>query len=57
MPNGNLFTAGAISKQLGVSGASVKKAIQELKIAPASKKGACCYYGPDQVARIKTAIK
>jgi hypothetical protein len=33
-----LFTAGNIAKELGVSDAKVKKAIQELKIEPTSKK-------------------
>ncbi len=52
-----LFTAGAIAKNLAASPAAVKKAITELKIVPAAKKGACTYYSPDAVAKIKKAIK
>lgn len=52
----NLMTAGKIAKELTVSDAKVKKAIKELGIEPTAKKGACCYYGPDAVAKIKKAI-
>jgi hypothetical protein len=53
----DLLTAGNIAKKLAVSDAKVKKAIQELKLKPAAKKGVCSYYSPDSVAKIKTALK
>ena len=53
----DLLTAGAIAKQLGVPGAKVKKALQQLAIKPAAKKGVCSYYTKDTVARIKAAVK
>ena len=53
----DLFTAGNIAKQLGVSDGKVKKAIAELRIKPKAKKGVCNYYGPDTVAKVKVAVK
>ena len=53
----DLMTAGNIAKTLGVADAKVKKAIQELKIKPAAKKGVCNYYGRDVVAKVKVALK
>ncbi len=53
----DLLTAGSIAKELGVSDAKVKKAIKELAIEPKAKKGVCCYYSQDVLARIKTALK
>jgi len=52
-----LFTAGNIAKELGVSDAKVKKAIQELKIEPTSTKGVCNYYSKDVIAKIKKVVK
>ncbi len=52
-----LFTAGNIAKELGVSDAKVKKAIQDLKIEPAAKKGVCNYYSKDAITKIKKAVK
>ena len=37
--------------------AKVKKAIEELKLAPVAKKGACAYYSRDQVKKIRAALK
>jgi hypothetical protein len=54
---GALLTAGNIAQQLGVSDAKVKKALKDLAIAPAAKKGVCNYYSPDVVAKVKTAVK
>lgn len=51
------ITAGNIAKELGASPAKVKKAIDELKLAPVAKKGACAYYSRDQVKKIKAALK
>lgn len=55
--NTDLLTAGNIAKQLKVSDAKVKKAIQELGIKPKAKKGVCNYYSADTVIKIKTALK
>lgn len=55
--NTNLLTAGNIAKQLKVSDAKVKKAIQQLGIKPKAKKGVCNYYSADTVTKIKTALK
>ena len=51
-----LLTAGAIAKALGAPGARVKKAIEDLGIQPKAKKGACSYYGPDVLAKVKKAV-
>ena len=53
----DLMTAGNIAKQLAVSDAKVKKAIADLKIKPAAKKGVCSYYTQDVLPKIKAAIK
>lgn len=52
-----LLTVGKIAEQLAVSAAKVKKAIQELGIQPAAKKGACSYYAKSEINKIKKAIK
>lgn len=53
----DLWTAGNIAKELGVSDAKVKKAIQELGIRPKAKKGVCNYYSKDALSRVKAAVK
>jgi Fic family protein len=53
---GDLFTAGQIAKLVGASDAKVKKAIGELKLKPAAKKGVCSYYAKDAVAKVKAAV-
>lgn len=53
----DLLTAGNIAKELAVSDAKVKKAIQELGIKPKAKKGVCNYYSKDTVSKIKAALK
>lgn len=57
MEQKDLLTAGNIAKQLGVSDAKVKKAIQELKISPTAKKGVCSYYPKSVIVKIKGALK
>jgi len=52
-----LLTAGAIAKELKVSGTVISKAIQSLAIKPDMKKGACSYYSKDAVKKIKASIK
>ncbi|KAF0152558.1 MAG: Uncharacterized protein FD143_874 [Ignavibacteria bacterium] len=53
----NLLTAGAIAKELGISGAVVSKAIKSLNIQPEMKKGVCSYYSKDVVKKIKASVK
>jgi hypothetical protein len=50
------LSPGAIAKELGLSDAKVKKAIKELALEPARRKGVCCFYSRDAVERIRTAI-
>ena len=49
----DLCTAGAIAKKLAISDGKVKKAIKELGIELAAKKGACSYYSADAVEKIR----
>ncbi len=51
-----LVTAGKMAEQLGAPAAKVKKAIADLGIAPTEKKGACCYYDAQAVAKVKKAL-
>jgi hypothetical protein len=53
----DLLTAGAIASALSAPPAKVKKAITDLKIKPAAKKGVCSYYTKDVVPKIKAALK
>ncbi len=50
------LTAAAIAKELGVSDAKVKKAIKELALEPAAKRGVCCYYGRDALEQVKSKL-
>ena len=52
-----LLTAGNIAKQLSVSDAKVKKALQQLGVNPAAKKGICNYYSKDVLAKVKGLVK
>ncbi|BDG03136.1 hypothetical protein [Anaeromyxobacter oryzae] len=52
----DLLTASKIAAELSVPGAKVKKAIADLKLKPAEKKGACSYYDRAAVAKIKKAL-
>ncbi len=51
------ITAANIAKELGASPAKVKKAIDELKLVPVAKKGACSFYSRDAVKKIKASLK
>jgi hypothetical protein len=51
-----LLTAGALAKALKAPDARVKKAIKELGIQPAARRGVCNLYAPDAVAKLKAAI-
>jgi hypothetical protein len=53
----DLMTAGKIAQELALSGAQVKKAIADLKIKPAARKGVCSYYSKDVLGKIKAAAK
>lgn len=53
----DLCTAGTIAKELKLSDAKVKKALKELGIEPAAKKGVCNYYSADTVAKVKAALR
>jgi len=55
--NPDLLTAGNIATTLGVPGSKVKNTIKTLGIKPTAKKGVCCYYSKDAVAKIKGALK
>ena len=52
-----LVTAGKMAEALGAPAAKVKKAITDLGIQPAAKKGACCYYDSKAVAKVKKALE
>lgn len=52
-----LYTASAMAKDLGVSDAKVKKAILELGLTAAAKKGCCTYYAPEDLAKLKAVLK
>ncbi len=52
----DLMTAGDIAKLLKTSDAKVKKAIKDLAIQPAAKKGVCNLYAADAVTKVRTAV-
>ncbi|HVI50868.1 MAG TPA: hypothetical protein VM661_06630 [Candidatus Sulfotelmatobacter sp.] len=56
MSDDTLTTAAKIAKELGVSDAKVKKAIKELAIEPTAKRGVCCFYSTDVIAKIKASL-
>jgi hypothetical protein len=51
-----LLTAGDIAKALKASDGKVKKAIKDLAIQPAAKRGVCNLYAPEAVAKVKAAL-
>jgi hypothetical protein len=51
-----LFTAGAMAKDLGVSDTKLKKAIKDLQIEAAAKKGCCSYYTAEDMKKLKAAL-
>ncbi len=52
-----LLTASKIATALKVTDTKVKKAISELGLKPAAKKGVCNYYAAADVPKIKKALK
>lgn len=51
------ITAANIAKELGVSAGKVKKAIDELRLTPVAKKGACSFYSREAVKKVKASLK
>ncbi len=51
-----MLTASKIAKELGVSDAKVKKAITELGLVAAAKKGCCTYYTGEDLAKLKAVL-
>lgn len=49
-------TVGVIAKELGISDAKVKKAIEALKIEPVGKRGICKLYATDVVEAVKKTL-
>ncbi|HLO79164.1 MAG TPA: hypothetical protein VK196_22120 [Magnetospirillum sp.] len=56
MADQDLISAGNIAKELGVSDAKVKKAIKELALEPAAKRGVCSFYSRDAITKIKASL-
>jgi hypothetical protein len=52
-----LLTAAKIAAELKVTDNKVKKAIAEIGLKPAAKKGVCNYYAKADVPKIKKALK
>jgi hypothetical protein len=52
-----LLTAAKIAAELKVTDTKVKKAIRELGLEPAAKKGVCSYYARADVPKIRKALK
>jgi len=53
----DLFTAGKIAEELGVSANIVKNTIKILNMQPDAKKGVCNYYTKGNLEKIKAALK
>jgi len=52
-----LYTASVMAKELGVSDTKIKKALKDLQIEAAAKKGCCSYYTKDDLNKIKDELK
>jgi len=50
------LSAGAMSKELGISPAKVKKALSELGIEPDFVKSGCNYYYAERAAQVKESL-
>ncbi|HYG87882.1 MAG TPA: hypothetical protein VD978_16620 [Azospirillum sp.] len=53
----DLISAGNIAKELGLSDSKVKKAIKDLDLQPAAKRGVCNFYSRNDLDRIKAALQ
>jgi len=51
------ISAGNIAKELGLSDAKVKKAIKDLGLEPAAKRGVCNFYARADIDKIKAALQ
>ncbi|HOQ49091.1 MAG TPA: hypothetical protein PLV01_04590 [Candidatus Kapabacteria bacterium] len=56
MEKEEMLTAKKVAEKLGVTEAKVKKIIKEQNIEPDAKRGACNYYAPATVEKIKSLI-
>ena len=56
-PSAEPLSAAKIAAELKVKDTQVKKAISELGLRPAAKKGVCNLYARADVAKIKKALK
>lgn len=56
-PTEELLSAGKWAEKLGISPAKLKKAIQEMEIAPDSVRCNCNYYSTATIEKVKNAIK
>jgi 5'-3' exonuclease len=52
-----MLTAAKVAAKLGVKPKQVKDAIASQGIEPDKVKGACKYYGPKTVTKIKKSVK
>jgi hypothetical protein len=52
----DLMTAGDIAKALKAPDSKVKKAIKDLALQPAAKRGVCNLYAKDALAKVKAAL-
>ncbi|MFN3075984.1 MAG: hypothetical protein ABT940_03700 [Alphaproteobacteria bacterium] len=52
----DLLTVGSIARELGVSDGKVKKAIKDLGLEPAARRGVCRYYDRGAVDKIKPSL-
>ena len=57
MADQELLTGAKIAAKLGLKPKQVTDFIKEKGIEPDKKKGACKYYGPKTVAKIKKGVK
>ena len=55
--NQTLLTASAMAKNLGVSDAKIKKAILELGLLPAARKGCCTYFTSEDQEKLKATLR
>jgi hypothetical protein len=56
MADKETVTAAVIAKELGVSDAKVKKAIEALGIAPAAMRGICKLYSPETIEAVRAKL-
>ena len=56
MTDEQMLTGAKIAQKLGVKPKQVAEAIEKQGIEPDQKKGACKYYGPKTVEKIKKAL-